>query len=213
MWKTACYKCGRADCDCKSLLKRRPDSKRASSAKRGYGRKWRRLRDSFLADNPLCVHCLPDKVTQASDVDHIVRHKGTTDPLFWDVNNLQPLCHVCHSKKTAAENNAGARYVVAGRPGSGKNFYVDKRKQNGHIVWDYDAILQTVLVGHDNKANNPRDMIDSMEAMRSAFIKAIVSKPNKRTVWLIMCNVERARQVATTLNAQLINLDADTTGG
>jgi 5-methylcytosine-specific restriction protein A len=207
-WKTACYKCGKSNCDCKSLIRRKPGRSRTSPSKRGYGRKWRKLRTSFLADNPLCIHChTANKVTPATDVDHIIRHQGTTDPLFWEIDNLQALCHSCHSRKTAHEEFAGARYVVAGRPGSGKNFYIDKRKRDGDICWDYDAILQTLLVGHDNKANNPRDMIEVMERMREGFIKGITSKPNTRTVWLIMCNTERAKQWATAMGGILINLD------
>lgn len=39
----------------------------------------------------------------ATDVDHIIPHKGNED-LMWDEENLQALCHACHSRKTAAED-------------------------------------------------------------------------------------------------------------
>lgn len=75
---------------------------RASSCKRGYGRRWRRLRLLYLAENPLCVVC----GEAASQADHVLaREKGGTD----DWENLQSLCHRHHSEKTAREDGAFGR--------------------------------------------------------------------------------------------------------
>ncbi len=75
-----------------------------SSAKRGYGYRWQRLRAAFLREHPLCEACLlQGRATPATDVDHIKPHRGDQD-LMWDVDNLQALCHACHSKKTARED-------------------------------------------------------------------------------------------------------------
>jgi 5-methylcytosine-specific restriction protein A len=51
-----------------------------------------------LAGQPLCVQCETEgRVTLATDVDHVVaKSKGGDDSL----DNLQALCHECHSKKT-----------------------------------------------------------------------------------------------------------------
>ena len=38
----------------------------------------------------------------STDVDHIIPIEGQKDPLFFDVENVQALCHSCHSKKTAS---------------------------------------------------------------------------------------------------------------
>jgi hypothetical protein len=35
--------------------------------------------------------------TPATVVDHVRRHAGERDPLFWDVSNWQPLCASCHN--------------------------------------------------------------------------------------------------------------------
>lgn len=78
------------------------DANRPSAAKRGYGRKWQRVRESFLGMNPSCVNCLREKKQHipATVVDHIVPHRGDTK-LFWDRENWQPLCKKCHDRKTA----------------------------------------------------------------------------------------------------------------
>lgn len=78
------------------------DRHRGSAHDRGYGADWRRLRARVLAEEPLCRHCLRDgRVTAATDVDHITaKARGGTD----DRANLQPLCHQCHSRKTATED-------------------------------------------------------------------------------------------------------------
>lgn len=75
-----------------------------SSAARGYGYKWQRLRARVLEAHPLCVECEKKGVVRlATDVDHIIPHKGNPF-LMWDEANLQPLCHECHSRKTARED-------------------------------------------------------------------------------------------------------------
>jgi 5-methylcytosine-specific restriction enzyme A len=43
----------------------------------------------------------------ATQVDHIIPHKGAGDPNFYNVDNLQALCASCHSKKTAKDKAGG----------------------------------------------------------------------------------------------------------
>ena len=79
--------------------------KRGANA-RGYNYRWQQARLRFLGKHPLCIHCLaekPQRVVKATEVDHIVPHRGN-DTLFWDVGNWQPLCKSHHSAKTAREN-------------------------------------------------------------------------------------------------------------
>ena len=88
-------------------VQQRTDARRGSSAQRGYGYRWQRLRAMFLSANPLCadpfnIHA--DHPVLATDVDHILpRSRGGRDN--WD--NLQALCHSCHSRKTASETQRG----------------------------------------------------------------------------------------------------------
>ena len=75
---------------------------RPSAARRGYGRRWRRLRLSYLNRHPICENPfgIQDHLIAATDVDHIIaRRFGGPDR----DDNLQALCHACHSRKTRLE--------------------------------------------------------------------------------------------------------------
>lgn len=61
--------------------------------------RWRRTRRRVLRDEPWCRW--PGCQAAATDVDHIVRIEDGGDP--WDDDNLQPLCHRHHSRKTRRE--------------------------------------------------------------------------------------------------------------
>ena len=77
---------------------------RASAWRRGYDNRWRKIRAAQLAMEPLCRMCLAEgKYTPATDVDHIIPHRGNPR-LMYDVDNLQSLCHSCHSRKTVLED-------------------------------------------------------------------------------------------------------------
>jgi 5-methylcytosine-specific restriction enzyme A len=89
------------------LHKRQPDP-RASAAERGYDRRWRKARLSFLADHPCCVTCVErGLVAEATVVDHVIPHRGDAQ-LFDDQSNWQALCTECHNRKTATEDMRGA---------------------------------------------------------------------------------------------------------
>lgn len=80
------------------------DLRRGTRTERGYSNAWLRASKAFLISHPLCAECeRQGKTTPATEVDHIIPHKGN-GKLFWDSNNWQPLCHECHSRKTATED-------------------------------------------------------------------------------------------------------------
>lgn len=84
-------------------------AKRPSPSARGYTYRWYKASKSYLASHPWCAECERNsRATLATEVDHIVPHKGN-QALFWDRANWQPLCHSCHSRKTAKENAFSAR--------------------------------------------------------------------------------------------------------
>lgn len=85
--------------------KKASDDRRGSASSRGYDWRWKKLRDAYLAKNPLCEHCLADgRVTIANEVDHIVALRDGGARL--DPSNLQSLCIACHRAKTQKEIQA-----------------------------------------------------------------------------------------------------------
>jgi 5-methylcytosine-specific restriction protein A len=82
------------------------DRERGSHSKRGYGRRWERLRKLVLARDPLCrIGNLCGGMGISTEADHIVpRARGGDDSM----ENLQGACHACHSHKTATEDSAFA---------------------------------------------------------------------------------------------------------
>lgn len=79
----------------------RHDESRGNSAARLYDRRWRKRRRVKLLKDPLCEECKREgRLTLATDVDHVIPHRGDRR-LFDDDDNLQSLCKPCHSKKTA----------------------------------------------------------------------------------------------------------------
>lgn len=71
------------------------------------GAAWQRLRALVIEQEPLCRHCSErGLIVCASDVDHI-----SGDPSDNSRDNLQSLCHSCHSIKTAADHG---KRVAAG---------------------------------------------------------------------------------------------------
>jgi 5-methylcytosine-specific restriction protein A len=55
-------------------------------------------------------------VKAATDLDHIVPHKGDM-VLFWSPGNWQSLCHACHSRKTMMEDGGMGNAIKASNDG------------------------------------------------------------------------------------------------
>lgn len=67
------------------------------------------LRPNQLLLEPFCRECArAGRRVRATDVDHIVDHKGVW-AVFINRANLQSLCHSCHSRKTMQDRWKNAR--------------------------------------------------------------------------------------------------------
>ena len=102
--------CGRTCAEGKEYcyLHQELEGKRKVFTKRGksseyhnlYGTaRWKKTSREFLKKYPTCFIC----GAKATIADHITPHRGSLE-LFYDANNLQPMCWSCHSRKTFAEN-------------------------------------------------------------------------------------------------------------
>ena len=86
---------------------RQYDRNRESSHARGYGRRWREFRLWFLQQPGNVICATPGCNAPSTDVDHRIPVSGATDPRFWEADNLQGLCHACHSAKTRGDMQRG----------------------------------------------------------------------------------------------------------
>ena len=91
----------------KHKRKRRRKQEKNYRSKGLYNSKtWKKLRTNQLMEEPFCQECsTDDKPKLATEVDHIKPHKGD-EFSFFDSDNLQSLCKICHSRKTAKEQQS-----------------------------------------------------------------------------------------------------------
>ena len=68
-----------------------------------YGKEWRKIRNRYIAANPLCELCKQEgRFTPAQEVHHIV---PLSDGGTHEWSNLQALCTPCHSALHLRERN------------------------------------------------------------------------------------------------------------
>ena len=61
-----------------------------------YGRRWRKIRDLYIAKNPLCEICLEAGLFVPADEVHHIR--SIDDGGTHAEDNLKSLCQSCHTK-------------------------------------------------------------------------------------------------------------------
>jgi 5-methylcytosine-specific restriction protein A len=89
---------------------------RASANQRGYGARWRKVREMYLRANPICsdpfgFHASAGEVVLAVDVHHkIAKRNGGKDIR----ENFEGLCHSCHSRVTSGEGRGDQKATEVG---------------------------------------------------------------------------------------------------
>jgi 5-methylcytosine-specific restriction protein A len=74
----------------------KPDP-RPNSTTRGYNHQWARYAKTWLRNHPNCNRC----PNPATDVHH-KDGRGPNGPHGYDSDNIEALCHPCHSRHTAS---------------------------------------------------------------------------------------------------------------
>ncbi len=76
---------------------KRPEDRRGSSAERGYGGAWQRLRARYLLRHPLCERCKAKGLTVPAIEVHHVRYEGEGKRrTLVSMDDLESLCRACH---------------------------------------------------------------------------------------------------------------------
>jgi 5-methylcytosine-specific restriction protein A len=92
-------------CGTHRLNARRASDRRRRRTRTDYSnRRWRETSRRYRQANPNCA--TPGCGRPATDVHHLDGH-GLKGPRAHDWDNLEALCHPCHSRRTAREQPGG----------------------------------------------------------------------------------------------------------
>ena len=81
----------------KTVARRKYDKyERPADINKKYGRAWKRIRDRYVKEHPLCEMCLQNgRLTPVEEVHHI---KPLSQGGTHSNDNLMSLCQSCHTK-------------------------------------------------------------------------------------------------------------------
>lgn len=99
-------------CQCQHAKAKAHDAQRGTAAQRGYGSRWQKESQAFLA-LPGHERCACGCGRVADMVDHIRAPKGNPS-LFWDRSNWQPFARICNSRKAIASEGGFGRQMTGG---------------------------------------------------------------------------------------------------
>lgn len=74
--------------------------RREPEANKRYGRAWKRIRNKYITEHPMCEECFKNNIYKPADEVH---HKlPISDGGTNERSNLVSLCHSCHMKAHGA---------------------------------------------------------------------------------------------------------------
>lgn len=175
---------------------------------RKYPKAWDRLSETVRATEPLCRLCAAaGRTTAAVCVDHMVPIAAGGSML--DPANLQPLCKSCHERKTEADKASeatrgkhGTRVrIVCGPPGAGKTRSVATRFAPGDVIYDMDSVAAAIV--KTGPWAGVGDLLPVFYRVRDALLEAARDGYVPGTLWVIVTDLDAARDMAARYNATL----------
>ncbi len=192
------------------------DTKRGSSAARGYGARWQKARLAFLAEHPLCMICNRKGISQsATVVDHLLPWTPENG-LQWERLGWSPLCFPHHDvDKQRADRFANtvrgqlrlpsntltrsaiAVTMVCGPAGAGKSTFVYNNKDfTRDLVIDLDDILRQMHGTHgyrrgfdvmrSSSGDDWDHLLDSALEKRNGILRSLADDRTHERAWFIV---------------------------
>ena len=100
------------------------------------------------------------------------------------------------------------RYVICGPPGAGKTTWVQHRARPGDLVWDMDAMAETLA--SSPQFPRPPHVLDALMVMRRSLTDWLSTQPQV-SAFIIVTNEAEATHMARNISAELVTL-GDTRG-
>lgn len=175
--------------------------------------RWRRVRDAYIKDNPLCEQCKREgkiNLYQKGNyfaVDHIKPIRLGGDP--YNPDNLQTLCEPHHAQKSAKER--GIIYtnftILFGPPASGKTTYAIKERKDDELIVDMDLIYKA-FTGTDKKNSK---LLPAMIKIFYSSVKAIAKSNAVPKAYILTTKHKIAKELKEQLGCDVMffNVDKD----
>ena len=159
---------------------------------RGYGYKWKKLRDDYIRHQPLCELRGEGCTTAAQIVHHVIPITVRPD-LSLERSNLQSLCRRCHSR-IHGELVPGIVVAVCGAPGAGKTTHIEAARKAPDILFDWDAISAAITGTED--IDQGRGFYWMLHDMRASMVARVRRGSVPRTLWLQIVDFDKACKLA-----------------
>lgn len=210
--KQGCPKCHKRNQKTYDKFSRDKDSTKFYRSK-----EWQSIRSIILGSEPLCRKCIR---SIASHVDHII--PISEGGCLKCLDNLQPLCPSCHTKKTNTERLIHRPYwipkplinvvIVAGPSGSGKTLFCENNKDDKTIIIDLDVIkvdLTKQKIYQWGKDEKHRESILERNRILANLSNPKIIEKYDRALFILSAPKKETREFwAETLNAKVILLMA-----